>query len=249
MFQNKVVIITGSGAGIGRETALRFAAQGAEVVVNSVSLSGQAVRDEIHAAGGKVHFVQADVSTMEGAKAVVDFTVETCGRIDILINNAGIVPNGSVETTSEEDWDRSMDVNVKSVYLMSRLCMPHLRKVKGCIVSTASAVALKGVANRAAYSAGKAAVIALSRSMAREYVADGIRINCVSPGTIVTPSLEARVHNTPDPVKAMNEFISRQPIGRLGTTAEVAEAIMYLAGDKAGYITGFNLVLDGGMNM
>lgn len=249
MFLGKTVLITGSGAGIGREAALRFAAQGAEVVVNSVSLSALAVKDEIITSGGKSCFLQADVSTAAGAKALVEYTIENYGKIDVLVNNAGIVPNGNVETTSEEEWDRSMDVNVKSVYLMSRFCVPYLRKTKGCIVNTASAVALKGVVNRAAYSAGKAAVVGLSRSMAREYVGDGIRINCVSPGTIVTPSLEARVQNTPNPAKTMQDFIARQPIGRLGTTAEVAEAIMYLAGDNAGYITGFNLLLDGGMNM
>ncbi len=249
MFQDKTVIVTGSGAGIGRETALRFARQGAKVVVNSVSESAAAVRDEILAQGGLAWFYRADVSVAEQAKALVEFAAGTCGGLDILVNNAGIVPGGSVEQVSEEEWDRAMTVNVKSVYLMSRYALPHLRKSKGNIVSTASVLAVKGAVNRAAYSATKGAILGLSRSMAREYVAEGIRVNCVSPGTVLTPSLEGRIAASPDPGKAREEFLSRQPMHRLLTPGEVADAILYLAGDSALSVTGFNLVLDGGMTM
>ena len=249
MFQDKTVIVTGSGAGIGRETALRFARQGAKVVVNSVSESAAAVRDEILAQGGLAWFYRADVSVAEQAKALVEFAAGTCGGLDILVNNAGIVPGGSVEQVSEEEWDRAMTVNVKSVYLMSRYALPHLRKSKGNIVSTASVLAVKGAVNRAAYSATKGAILGLSRSMAREYVAEGIRVNCVSPGTVLTPSLEGRIAASPDPEKAREEFLSRQPMHRLLTPGEVADAILYLAGDSALSVTGFNLVLDGGMTM
>ena len=248
-FQDKTVIVTGSGAGIGRETALRFARQGAKVVVNSVSESAAAVRDEILAQGGRAWFFRADVSVAEQAKALVEFAAESCGGLDILVNNAGIVPGGSVEQIGEEEWDRAMAVNVKSVYLMSRYALPHLRKTKGNIVSTASVLAVKGAVNRAAYSATKAAMLGLSRSMAKEYVAEGIRVNCVSPGTVLTPSLEGRIAASPDPEKAREEFLTRQPMRRLLTPGEVADAILYLAGDSALSITGFNLVLDGGMTM
>ena len=179
----------------------------------------------------------------------MEFAAGTCGGLDILVNNAGIVPGGSVEQVSEEEWDRAMTVNVKSVYLMSRYALPHLRKSKGNIVSTASVLAVKGAVNRAAYSATKGAILGLSRSMAREYVAEGIRVNCVSPGTVLTPSLEGRIAASPDPEKAREEFLSRQPMHRLLTPGEVADAILYLAGDSALSVTGFNLVLDGGMTM
>lgn len=249
MFQNKRVIITGSGAGIGREAAVLFARGGAAVAVNSVSGSGKQVCEEILAAGGKAIFVQADVSTAEGARKLVEEAAAAFGGVDVLVNNAGIVPGGSVETTTEEEWDRAMAVNVKSVYLMCRLCMPYLRESRGCIVNTASAVALKGVAGRAAYAASKGAVLSLSRSMAREYVQEGVRVNCVSPGTVVTPSFEGRVNSAPDPEQAMRDFVARQPLGRLCSVNEAASAILYLASDKAGYMTGSNLLLDGGMCM
>ena len=249
LFQDKAVLITGSGAGIGRETALRFARQGARVVVNSVSRSAKAVQEEIQAEGGQAGFFQADVSVAEQAKALVEFAVARYGKLDILVNNAGIVPGGSVEAISEEEWDRAMTVNVKSVYLMSRYALPYLRQTKGNIVSTASVLAVKGAVNRAAYSATKAAILGLSRSMAKEYVAEGIRVNCVSPCTVLTPSLEKRIAASPDPQQAREEFLTRQPMRRLLTPGEVADAILYLAGDSALSITGFNLVLDGGMTM
>ena len=249
LFENKTVIITGSGAGIGREAALLFAREGASVIVNSVSGSGAAVRDEILAEGGQAWFCQADVSVRAEAEKLVDFAVSTCGWLDVLVNNAGIVPGGSVEEVSEEDWDRCMEVNVKGVYLMCRFALPQLRKTRGCIVNTASLVAIKGISNRAAYSASKGAVLALSRSMAREYVDDGIRVNCVSPGTVLTPSLKDRIAASPDPDRALSDFVARQPIGRLGKPGEVAAAILYLASEQAGFITGSNLVIDGGSSM
>lgn len=250
MFQGKTVLITGSGAGIGRSAALAFARQGANVVVNSISGSAAAVCKEIQASGGSALFVQADVSTEEGAKTIVAETVAAYGGIDVLVNNVGVVPAGSVEDTAAEDWDKAMAVNVKSVFLMAKYALPYLRQRRGNMVNTASAVAMKGVAGRALYSASKGAVLSLSKSMAREYVQDGVRVNCVSPGTVVTPSFEQRVSAAGDARQAMEDFIARQPIGRLATPEEVASAIVYLASDAtAGYITGSNLVIDGGMTM
>ena len=248
-FSNMTVIVTGSGAGMGREAAKLFAAYGANVVVNSLSATCEDTREEIAAAGGCVISVQADVGTLAGCEKIVEETVKAFGGIDVLVNAAGMVVDGSVETANIEDWDRSMDVNVKSVFLLSRLAMPYLRETKGSIVNVASVAALKGLKNRAIYSATKGAMIALSQSMAAEYVAEGIRVNCVSPGTVLSPSLQGRIDRTEDPAQAMHNFVARQPLGRLGTSDEVAKAIVFAAANGIGFMTGANIVVDGGMTI
>ena len=248
-FKDMTVIVTGSGAGMGREAAKLFAAYGANVVVNSLSGTCHDAREEIAAGGGSVIAVQADVGTMAGCEQIIHEAVDKFGRIDVLVNAAGIVVDGSVETANIDDWDRSMDVNVKSVFLLSRLAMPYLRKTHGSIVNVASVVAIKGVKNRAIYSATKGAMIALSQSMAAEYVSEGIRINCVSPGTVLSPSLQGRIDRTPDPEAAMRNFVSRQPLGRLGESDEVAKAIVFAAAQGIGFMTGSNIVVDGGMTI
>ena len=248
-FSKMTVIVTGSGAGMGREAAKLFAGYGANVVVNSLSGSCYDAREEIAAAGGSVIAVQADVGTMEGCEQIIRETVDKFGGIDVLVNAAGIVVDGSVETADMDDWDRSMNTNVKSVFMLSRLAMPYLRKIKGSIVNVASVVAIKGVKNRAIYSATKGAMIALSQSMAAEYVGEGIRINCVSPGTVLSPSLQGRIDKTADPEEAMRNFVSRQPLGRLGTSDEVAKAIVFAAANGIGFMTGANIVVDGGMTI
>jgi len=248
-FKNMTVIVTGSGAGMGREAAKLFAQYGANVVVNSLSATCEDTRAEIETTGGSAMAVQADVGTMAGCAKIIDETVKAFGRIDVLVNAAGMVVDGSVETANIDDWDRSMDVNVKSVFLLSRLAMPYLRETKGSIVNVASVVAIKGVKNRAIYSATKGAMIALSQSMAAEYVSEGIRINCVSPGTVLSPSLQGRIDRTDDPEKAMQNFVARQPLGRLGTSDEVAKAIVFAAAQGIGFMTGANIVVDGGMTI
>ena len=248
-FHDMTVVVTGSGAGMGREAAKLFAAYGANVVVNSLSASCEDTRQEIKAAGGSVGAVQADVGTLEGCQAIIHEAVDKFGRIDVLVNAAGIVVDGSVETADPDDWDRSMNTNVKSVFMLSRLAMPYLRKTKGSIVNVASVAALKGLKNRAIYSATKGAMIALSQSMAAEYVGEGIRINCVSPGTVLSPSLQGRIDKTDDPEQAMKNFVARQPLGRLGTSDEVAKAIVFAAAQGIGFMTGANIVVDGGMTI
>ena len=248
-FHEMTVIVTGSGAGMGRETAKLFAAYGANVVVNSFSASCEGARQEIAEAGGSVIAVQADVGTQEGCEAVIRETVDHFGRIDVLVNAAGVVVDGSVETADMDDWDRSMNTNVKSVFMLSRLAMPYLRQSRGSIVNVASVAALKGLKNRAIYSATKGAMIALSQSMAAEYVSEGIRINCVSPGTVLSPSLQGRIDKTDDPAQAMQNFVARQPLGRLGTSDEVAKAIVFASAQGIGFMTGANIVVDGGMTI
>ncbi|MGI6211379.1 MAG: SDR family NAD(P)-dependent oxidoreductase [Anaerovoracaceae bacterium] len=256
-FQDKVVIVTGSGAGIGEAAALAFAREGADVVVNSVSDSAERVLEEVREIYKKQGefcrkglFVQGDVSKIETVQNIVSETIREYGRIDVLVNNAGITLGGTPEDTTEEDWDRMMDVNAKSVFLMIREVLPHmLEREYGVIVNNASIAGQKGLHNRFAYSATKGAVLAMTRAVAAEYVSRGIRCNAVCPGTILTPSLQYRIDSAPDPAAQKAEFFARQPIGRLGKPEEIAEGILFAADDAAGFMTGSVVSMNGGMLM
>ena len=248
--ENKVALITGASVGIGKETALLFAREGAKVVVNSQSDRGQAVVDEIVGGGGQAVFAQGQVEDPGDAEKMVAKTVEAFGRLDILINNAGIVLPGRCENTSIEDFDRMMAVNVRGVFLVSKFAVEQMQKQGGgVIVHNASVAAVKGLKDRFAYSASKGAVWAMTKAMAMDYIRENIRVNCVNPGTTLTPSLEDRINAFDDPVAAKEQFIERQPMGRLGAPEEIAAAILYLASDDAAFTTGATLGVDGGLTI
>jgi NAD(P)-dependent dehydrogenase (short-subunit alcohol dehydrogenase family) len=248
-FHEKAVLITGAGVGIGRAAAIRFGKEGAKVAINSLTPAhGLETLRLLQEAGGQGVYIQGDVSKDADAKRMVQETVKTFGRLDILVNNAGIVIPGRVDNISEEDWDRTVAVNLKGVFLASRYAIPEMRKVGGgVIVHNASVVAVKGVKDRAAYTASKGGVWALTKAMAADYIAENIRVNCVCPGTIYTPSLERRIQAFPDPEKARVDFIARQPMGRLGKDEEIAAAILFAASDEAAFMNGATITIDGGM--
>ena len=182
--ENKVAIVTGASVGIGRHTALLFAREGAKVAVNSQSSRGAAVVEEIAAAGGESIFVQGKVEDAADARGMVEKTVEEFGGLDILVNNAGIVVPDNVDNAKVEDWENTFAVNVRGVFLMSKFAAQQmLRQDGGAIVHNASVAAVKGLKDRASYSASKGAVAALTRAMAVDYVGRNIRVNCVNPGT------------------------------------------------------------------
>lgn len=247
-FAGQTVLITGAGAGIGQAAALRFAALHARVAVNSFTErhAEETVR-RIRNAGGIAMSAAGDVSDEKSAERIVSEVCRAFGSVDVLVNNAGIVLPGTVETLDPAAWDRTMAVNVRSVYLMSRLVLPHMRERGGVIVNVASSVAHRGVSDRAAYTASKGAILALTRAMAADLMRSGIRVNSVSPGTTDTPSLAERLQAFDDPEDARRRFIGRQPMGRLGTAEEVAAAIVFLAVRDAAFITGADLAVDGGM--
>ena len=244
--QDRVVVVTGAGAGIGAAAVSRFLSEGARVIAADLNEAALArLRSEI--ASPHLLTVAADVSTMAGAGQMIRTAVEAHGRLDGLYNNAGIVPQGTVEETTEEEWDRQVTINLKSVFLGCKLAIPEMRRSGGgAIVSTASVAGMVGVPNRAAYCASKAGIIGLSRAIAKDYAGKKIRINCVCPGTVDTPSWRNRVSSAADPEEAMRSFISRQPMGRVGTPEEVAAAALYLLSDEAAFVTGTCLILDGG---
>ena len=243
----RIAIVTGAGAGIGEAAALLFSKEGAAVCCNSLSDSAHKVTRQIEESGGEAIFVKGDVCEREDAKRVVDATVEKYGRIDILFNNAGIVIPGTVETTSFEDWNKTMEVNIRSIFLMSQLALPELKKTGGTIVNNASSVALKGVKDRLAYTASKGAVLSVTRAMAMDCLEYKVRVNCICPGTIDTPSLKERLSRFDNPAQAREMFISRQPLGRFGNPQEIAEAVLYLV--RAEFCTGIGLSVDGGMTV
>lgn len=248
--KNKVALITGASVGIGRHTALLFAREGARVAVNSQSSRGEAVVEEIAAAGGEALFVRGRVEEEADARAMVARTVEEFGRLDILVNNAGIVVPDNMENAGVEDWENTMAVNVRGVFLMSKFSLQQmLRQGGGAIVHNASVAAVKGLKDRTSYTASKGAVAALTRAMAVDYVGRNIRVNCVNPGTTLTPSLQDRINAFDDPVEAEKMFVSRQPMGRLGRPEEIAAGILFLASDEASFITGQVLNIDGGLTV
>jgi NAD(P)-dependent dehydrogenase (short-subunit alcohol dehydrogenase family) len=250
-FQGKVVLITGAGVGIGRAAAVRFGKEGAKVAINSLTpTNGQETLRLLQEARGQGIYIQGDVSITADARRIVDEAVKAFGRIDILVNNAGIVLPGRVDNISEEDWDRTIAVNLKGVYLVSKYTIPEMRKIGGgVIVLNASVVAIKGVKDRGAYTASKGGVLALTKAMAADYLSENIRVNCVCPGTTYTPSLERRIQAFADPEKARVDFIARQPMGRLGKDEEIAAAILFAASDEAAFMTGANIAIDGGMTI
>ncbi|TFF93221.1 MAG: SDR family oxidoreductase [Promethearchaeota archaeon] len=245
--KNKIAIITGSGAGIGEATAKLFAENGIKVVCNSLSKSALRVTNEINNSGGEAIFVQADISKENEAKKIIDQVIEHFGVIDILFNNAGIVLGGSVDTISTEDWDKTMAVNVRGIYLVSKYAIPYLKRASGTIINNSSSVAFTGVKNRAAYTASKGAVLSLTRAMAADYIDDGIRVNAICPGTTDTPSLSRRLNKFDNPEMARKDFIARQKMGRLGKPEEIAEGVLFLV--KSEFTTGASLSIDGGMTM
>jgi NAD(P)-dependent dehydrogenase (short-subunit alcohol dehydrogenase family) len=225
-----------------------FSAEGAKVVAVDIDATALSlVAEEVRHAAGTILAIQGDVSRGEDVERVVAAAAESFPAMHILFNNAGIVPHGKIHDTTEADWDRTMAVNVKSMYLMSHAVIPiFLKHGGGVILNTSSATALRSVVDRAAYSASKGAVLALTKSMAIDYVRDGIRVNCLCPGTIDTPSLQQRLAAFGNPEEARKQFIARQPMGRLGTAEEVAKAALFLVSEDARFITGTAFSIDGG---
>ncbi len=246
--KSKIAVVTGAGAGIGEATALLFAKEGAKVCCNSLSTSAKDVVAKIKLSGGDAIFVQADISIEEEANRIIEKTIETYGKIDILFNNAGIVLGGAIDTISTKDWDRTMAVNVRGIYLVTKYAIPHLRKTQGVIINNSSSVAFKGVKDRVAYTASKGAVLSMTRAMAADYLDDNVRVNAICPGTTDSPSLVKRIKSRGGNYNEIRQgFIDRQPLKRLGTPKEIAEGVLFLVLNE--FCTGVSLLVDGGMTM
>jgi 2-keto-3-deoxy-L-fuconate dehydrogenase len=237
----KTALLTAAGQGIGRASAVALAAEGAKVFATDVNArSVEALAEE----NGAITGFALDVRDPEAIATAVD----RAGRIDVLFNCAGFVHDGTVLDCEEADWDRSFDINVKAMYRMVRAVLPGMvERGQGSIINVSSvASSLRGVPRRCAYGASKAAVIGLTKSIAADFVARGIRCNAICPGTVESPSLEERLTATGDCNEARAAFIARQPMGRLGRAEEIAAVVLHLASDESAYTTGQAFAIDGG---
>jgi 2-keto-3-deoxy-L-fuconate dehydrogenase len=234
----KRAVVTAAAQGIGRAAAELFAREGAEVIATDIDEA------KLREVAGSSHR-RLDVTN---AEAIVAFADEV-GAVDVLFNCAGYVHHGTILDCTEEQWDFAFDLNVRAMYRLTRALLPGmLGRGGGSIVNMSSvASSVKGVPNRFVYGASKSAVIGLTKSVAIDFVAKGIRCNAICPGTVETPSLEDRMRAQGDYATARQAFIARQPMGRLGTAAEIASLALYLASDESGYTTGGVHVIDGGM--
>ena len=251
-FSNKVVIVTGGAQGMGRATALEFAREGARVVIADVNAeAGRAVIGRMADTEGQGRFVEADVSRSADSRRVVQEAVDAFGGVDVLFNNVGIQPPSSyvnVEETTEETWDRILDVNLKSYFLMAKYTIPEMRKRGGgVIVNNASVQGLQSMKRVPAYAASKGGVLSLTRQLAVEYAEENIRVLAICPGTIDTEMVRASAAmEGGDVEETLRRYGKSHPIGRIGTGQDIANVVLFLASDRASFMTGEYVCVDGG---
>ena len=244
----KIALITGAASGIGRTTALLFAREGASVVLTDINEpAGHAVAAEINTQGGRVIFEPGNVTSAADCQRVTERAVREFGGIHILFNNAGIIRRASVVELSETDWDRVMAVNVKSMFLMSRLVIPIMAAAGGgSIINTASGWGLAGGPRAAVYCASKGAVVLLTKAMAIDHGPQKIRVNCICPGDTDTAMLRNEAQQLGEANEKFLAESAKRPLGRVGKPEEIAQAALYLASDASSFVTGTALVVDGG---
>jgi NAD(P)-dependent dehydrogenase (short-subunit alcohol dehydrogenase family) len=245
---SRVALITGGASGIGRATALLFAREGAAVAITDLNEpAGQAVVHEIKEDGGEAIFEVADVTRAVDCRRVVDRVVHELGAIHLLFNNAGMIRRASVVELSEADWDRVMAVNVKSIFLLSKLVIPVMAKAGGgSVINMASGWGLAGGPRAAVYCASKGAVVLLTKAMAIDHGPQKIRVNCICPGDTDTAMLRNEAQQLGEPSERFLAEAARRPLGRVGKPEEIAQAALYLASDASSFVTGTALVVDGG---
>lgn len=246
--KEKVAIVTGAASGIGKATARLFASKGAKVVLADCQVApGEEAARAIRSEGGEATFVHADVTVSGEAQGMVRFALETYGRLDVLMNNAGIELYRPLVETGEEEWDQVLAVNVKGIYLCSKYAIPRMAEAGGgSIINIASVAGLVGFSGLSAYNASKGAVVVLTKNMALECAPQRIRVNCICPGVIQTPMVDRLCEAMGDYETQQREFLRLHPLGRLGTPQDIAYAALYLASEESSFVTGAALVVDGG---
>ncbi|NIM90566.1 MAG: glucose 1-dehydrogenase [Candidatus Aminicenantes bacterium] len=245
---DKVALITGGTSGIGEATALLFSKEGARIAITGRNESrGQEVAKKIKEARGEVIFMKADVSNSAECRQTVDKTLQTFGRIDILFNNAGVYFHNTVVDCPEEEWDLTLDINLKGTYLMSKFALPAMiAQGSGVIINNSSGWGLVGGNEAASYCASKGGVVLLTKAMAIDHGAQGIRINCICPGDVDTPMLTEDARQRGQPWKEYLVNASDRPLGRIGKPDEIANAALFLASEDSSFMTGAILAVDGG---
>jgi NAD(P)-dependent dehydrogenase (short-subunit alcohol dehydrogenase family) len=246
--EDKVAIITGAGSGIGRTTALLFTQEGAKVVAVDIDRqAGERTVSMIKDMGGSALFIPADVSNSSHVMNMVKVTVDTYGRLDILVNVAGIFSEGDVVGTSEETWNRILGINLLGIFLCMKYCIPYMVDGGGgSVVNIASEAGLVGIANQVAYNVSKSGVIALTRSSAIDFATKNIRVNCICPGRTLTPLVEKIIDDSEDPEETRRVLSDDRPLKRMGKPEEIANGILFLASDESKYTIGSVLSIDGG---
>ena len=244
----RVALVTGAASGIGRAIAETLARAGAAVALVDIDeAGGTGATEAIEREGGRAIFIRGDVSRSADCQRAVDRVVERFGRLDVVVNNAGMIRRADVTELTEEDWNRVMAVNLTSVFLMSKFAVPVMAKAgRGAIVNVSSGWGLVGGPRAVAYCASKGGVVLLTKAMAIDHGPAGIRVNCVCPGDTDTAMLHSEARQLGEPIAALLAESADRPLGRIGRPEEIAQAVLYLASDAASFVTGTTLVVDGG---
>ena len=244
--KGKVAIVTGAKSGIGLATAIRFVDEGAKVVLGDIKDAHQEV-NEIARRGAETIFVQVDVSNGSQVVALIEKTLAAFGRLDVLVNNAGTELVKKITDTTEAEWEYLIGINLKGVFLCSKAAIPVMqRNGGGVIINVASELGLVGGSEIAAYCASKGGVVQLTKAMAIDHAGDGIRVNCVAPGPVSTPLLEAIIENSSNPEQERQSIVGKTLLKRLARPEEIANVIVFMASDESSYMTGSVVVVDGG---